>query len=127
LYYQPLNIIFFLFINLHLLFSQKDEKIEKLVNEISNKIIYCVDSETESFLSEVDWSRSYKDIFNPKLFIVHFKISYESIKNLSFKEEIFLKANFENNVLKNIECLFAPDLQIKTKVIKCINKIKNEK
>lgn len=94
---------------------------------LSKEIINCVEPQVESFLSEIDWTKSCKDLFDSSKYLIYFKIIYESKINFYFKEEIYLRCIFKDKNITDLTCLNVSDEIQKTNIFKCINKISNDR
>lgn len=118
---------FFYFFSISLSTQNDKHFYEKEIYSLSKDIIYCVEPQVESFLSEIDWTKSSKDLFDSNKYLIYFKIMYESKINFSFKEEIYLRCIFIENNMSDLTCLNVSDEIQKTNIFKCINKLSNER
>lgn len=117
---------FYLFtISIH---SQNDKYFYEIeIYSISKEIIYCAEPKVGSFLSEIDWTKSGKDLFDSSKYLIYFKIIYESKINFNFKEEIYLRCIFKEKYITELTCLNVSDEIQKNNIFKCTNKISNDR
>jgi len=119
--------LFFYFSSINLTSQNNIQFYEKETYLISKDIIYCVEPQVESFLSEIDWTKSSRDLFDSRKYLIYFKITYESKINFYFKEEIYLRCVFMEKNIIDLTCLNVSDDIQKTNIFKCINKILNDR
>ncbi|MCX8081330.1 MAG: hypothetical protein N3F09_08850 [Bacteroidia bacterium] len=111
-------VFFILFINCY---SQNNKVIiEKKSHELTRKILTCFDNTIENFLVEIDWSKSYKDIFDNQKYVYFLNVNYESIKNFQSKDFFCLKAEYKNEKWIHVECLATTDENYRFNIQNCI-------